>query len=962
MHRIVSTQWFSSIYGSLFFLLLLLPVDDLPAQSVASLRSARGVQSLPGASVRYSATTGFCTFVQFDPLLLTGTTRRDRALAFLTAFGASFGFQPAEHTLIYIRQDEDVTGGHHLLFHQWWRGRPTVGGELRFHFDFRDRLTAVSGLLLPAEAMSTEPALEPDQALALAHRYFASRHPEARTVEPLAPPRLVLFRSGLLRGVRGRNHLAYAVTLSSATGEGADVYLDAHTGNLLESHPTVYPLLARRLYKNSSSPGDLIWTEGDPFPGGLLNGQAEILTVSAHFYQLLSATFGRDSYDDQGAMLRAVYNPSSLNCIDSPNANWNGNTANFCPKVISDDVIAHEWGHALIESTSNLIYAYQPGALNESFCDILGEVIDLINAYGEHESADQPAVDCTEEANFRWRIGEDTAEFFPYLRDMWDPTCQGDPGKTSDPEYYCGEGDDGGVHSNSGINNHAFALLVDGGTYNGTTVPAIGLTKATHLFFLAQTAYLHRYSDFSTQADALEAAAGQLIAGQTDLPALTASGPTTYSGTPFTEADSLAVVAAIAAVEMRNAPDCPERTALFSTPTTGPCGSAGFFPFYTEDFEAEAAGWISSEMPQHPDSWDIRNWSRVTQLPHSRAGYGYFAPTPYDAGDCLSDLDNGIVRLVSPPVTLPPGTAGSLKLTFDQVVALETRRDGGRILLSRDGGTNWSPIPKAAFLFNGYTKKLTTLQGNPYVYEWAFTGTDEGAFSSAWATTQVDLSGFGLADGDTFQLAWDLATDAGGGLTGWWIDNIQIGACTVALPVTWLSFTASAEDRHVTLEWATAREVDNTGFRVERLAEDGRSAAHWETLGWVPVGGTGDTRTDYRFLDHKVTAGVWYYYRLRQVDADGTTALSPIAKARLKTGDADWQVFPNPVSGDYLQIRGTERSPADLPITIYDLVGKVVARQTVPDGQVDVRSLPPGVYLLAIEPPGSPPALRRFVR
>ena len=64
-------------------------------------------------------------------------------------------------------------------------------------------------------------------------------------------------------------------------------------------------------------------------------------------------------------------------------------------------------------------------------------------------------------------MGEDSTAFGGAIRDMWAPTCHGDPGKVSDAEYYCATDDGGGVHSNSGVPNHGYALLVDGGTYNG---------------------------------------------------------------------------------------------------------------------------------------------------------------------------------------------------------------------------------------------------------------------------------------------------------------------------------------------------------------------------------------------------------------------------------------------------------------------------------------------------------------
>ena len=65
--------------------------------------------------------------------------------------------------------------------------------------------------------------------------------------------------------------------------------------------------------------------------------------------------------------------------IACPNANWNGTTTNYCDGVSSDDVVAHEWGHAYTEYTSGLIYQWQPGAMNEAYSDIWGETIDLIN-------------------------------------------------------------------------------------------------------------------------------------------------------------------------------------------------------------------------------------------------------------------------------------------------------------------------------------------------------------------------------------------------------------------------------------------------------------------------------------------------------------------------------------------------------------------------------------------------------
>ena len=65
-----------------------------------------------------------------------------------------------------------------------------------------------------------------------------------------------------------------------------------------------------------------------------------------------------------------------------PNASWNGIFISFCPGLTTDDVTGHEWTHAYTQYTDNLIYQWQPGALNESYSDIFGETIDRINGRG----------------------------------------------------------------------------------------------------------------------------------------------------------------------------------------------------------------------------------------------------------------------------------------------------------------------------------------------------------------------------------------------------------------------------------------------------------------------------------------------------------------------------------------------------------------------------------------------------
>jgi len=91
---------------------------------------------------------------------------------------------------------------------------------------------------------------------------------------------------------------------------------------------------------------------------------------------------------------------------------------------------------------------------------------------------------------------------------MYNPTCYGNPGKVTDAQYSCGPnsdaGDQGGVHTNSGVPNHGYALIVDGGNYNGQSITGIGLTKAAHIYYRAQSVYQGPASDFVSHADSLE--------------------------------------------------------------------------------------------------------------------------------------------------------------------------------------------------------------------------------------------------------------------------------------------------------------------------------------------------------------------------------------------------------------------------------------------------------------------------
>ena len=149
---------------------------------------------------------------------------------------------------------------------------------------------------------------------------------------------------------------------------------------------------------------------------------------------------------------------------------------------------------------------------------------------------------------------------------MWVPECKGNPGRVGSEAYWCSGGDYGGVHMNSGISNHAFALLADGGSYNGRVIDGVGLDHALHIFWRAFSTYLTPVSDFSDLANGIEAACADLIGFP--LPEPLPTGPSTWGNTlaPLTSGNCAQVTEVVLATELRDitcwakAPEAPSQT------------------------------------------------------------------------------------------------------------------------------------------------------------------------------------------------------------------------------------------------------------------------------------------------------------------------------------------------------------------------------------------------------------------
>jgi hypothetical protein len=395
--------------------------------------------------------------------------------------------------------------------------------------------------------------------------------------------------------------------------------------------------------------------------------------------------------------------------------------------------------------------------------------------------------------SYRWLMGEDSTAFGGAIRDMWAPTCAGDPGKVSDIEYACGTDDSGGVHSNSGVPNHGYALLVDGGEFNGVTVTGLGMAKAAAIYYQAMTAYQTPTSNFTDHADALEASCTDLV--EQEIYELTVEPDATpVPAEPIAEEDCESVTQAIAAVELRTEPVQCNFQPLLKPGTVPLCGAnTSTTTVFTETFEDGLAGWEKDSEIVFPGGISTP-WVGDSTPPGGRTGGVARGVDERDAGACTNGAGDASSRdsIISPTIALP-STVNAPKLTFDHYVATEFGYDGGNVKVSVNQGA-FTQVPASAFLHNPYNATLQAT--NPLGGELGFTGTDGNVVGGSWGTTVIDLANMGVKAGDQLRLRFDMGRDGCGGLDGWYVDNVKVTTCDDAAKLA-STTNASADPKRV---------------------------------------------------------------------------------------------------------------------------------------------------------------------
>lgn len=477
-----------------------------------------------------------------------------KAIAVLDNLSGIMGMRDAQEEFAAQAVQTDTLGFQHVRATQTYQGLEVFGGKVIVHFDQDGRAFQVNGRYVPDITVDLNPQFTPDDALGRAVTDLAALDISGAAV--LSPPELVIF------AYQSQPRLAYALTLTAnppeenawrywidaqngavllsyndvksvdisgviLTGEGGTTNtitncVSAGTTNYLWSsnwnwkiynsstNSTLYPDTNQAAFRTSTNWGTSDRTE--------MSAAVNFDYVQRYFYSV----HGRNSYDTNGALAYAY-----VHVFDNyVNAFWSGAAFYFgdgdgltANPLAVLDVAGHEFAHAVTQYSADLIYAYESGALNESFSDIFGAVIEF---YYQPVSTNSLYLYPNKQAGKAdWLLGEDCWVSSTALRDMRHPTNTTTVGSGNEqpnhyqgPYWYFGNLDNGGVHQNSGVQNYFFYLLSEGGTniYGGVTniVSGIGLTNAARIAYRTLTTYCYEFTDYKEVRSAWISAAQDL--------------------------------------------------------------------------------------------------------------------------------------------------------------------------------------------------------------------------------------------------------------------------------------------------------------------------------------------------------------------------------------------------------------------------------------------------------------------
>jgi Zn-dependent metalloprotease len=666
------------------------------------------------------------------PGVTTTSPRAAAGMAAVKRYGALFGLTEYAQEIRTIRDVVKPGRGSRHRYRQVFRGVPVLAGELLVNLDESRRLVSMTGEISPGLSLSIRPGLTAGQARKVALEAVAKWYGITRTELKASAPELWIVDPRLIVPDDRPPILAWRLEVidkGSVSWVRELVFVDAQNGGIAVHVNLIGTTRNRKTYDaggGSVLPGSLVCDETDPTCAA---GDAD--AAAAHIYAGDTYDFyldehGRDSLDDAGQTLVSTVHWD--NWFICPNAFWNGTQMVYCDGFsMADDVVGHELTHGITAATSNLFYYYQSGAINESLSDVWGEFVDLTNQRGDDGAA------------VRWKLGEDLP-FFGAIRDMANPPAFNDPDRVGSVFYHTGSDDNGGVHTNSGVNNKAAYLMTDGGTFNGHTVWGLGIGKVADIYYEAQTNLLVSGSDYADLYQALNQACQNLVG---------------VDG--ITQSDCDEVRNATEAVEMNSDPANFNPDAEICPP------GEEVSDLFLDDIENGSVMWVLTNLSGATTTAWIPDTGYTTSGEFMLWGRDRFINT-----DAVAELNVDVVLPVDETAYLHFRHAFGFEAPY-----FSTFYDGGWIEYSTDGGTTWYDAGPLIDDGQDYTGSLAS--NNPNPSHPAFVAESHG-----YVSTRLDLSSL---SGQNVRFRWRISTDESvSGPFGWVVDDVRFYICGSSRP------------------------------------------------------------------------------------------------------------------------------------------------------------------------------------
>ena len=483
------------------------------------------------------------------PQFLTGALTRPSSLPvsqiasnFIEANRGALSLKTSDQAVVH-RILGDKLGGSHVKMRLYRNGLEIWPAEVAVHINNKGQVFAFNGNYRTPQITATKPGIEEKQAIEIALKALAPKvevdtiatlliydwhvntpmlawriEAQAKKVYPL---REDIFVNALTGEVINRIDRIYTMKapvtctvhpyVNRSTTATVDGYQDGSNILLIHTGKSMFPgqldpaTLAGTIHAfdaQNTNASQAVPFASDPNGDRVFDDNDNVRAAGAAYYWMsnvydwLLQTFNWNSYDNNGTALKMFVNFREEAGQGLDNAFWSGRELVFGDGgtffhnlAYGADVAAHELCHAVTDATAQLVYQFQSGALNESFSDVYASLFD----------------------NGNWEIGEEIVKpafGAPALRSMQDPNqgmSQGSngwqPKDMTQFQNLSAQQDNGGVHVNSGIPNHAFYKLAT----------AIGMADAGQIMHRALSTYLNRNSEFSDLRLAAESSAKDLF-------------------------------------------------------------------------------------------------------------------------------------------------------------------------------------------------------------------------------------------------------------------------------------------------------------------------------------------------------------------------------------------------------------------------------------------------------------------